>query len=94
MKTTQKLDWNDAGPIEDRTDGVRIHRALVVADGVIASVAALPDGMSIKDALADYAAGYDAGEENVGATITGSWELWEDGEMRDQDEWSFEAQRS
>ena len=82
MTTKQELDWNTCHPDEQAG-----WRRLVVEDGTVVSEAALPEGMSVREALADYAAGYDAGA--AGVPIPVGWELWEGGTQQDRGRWSF-----
>lgn len=90
MTTKKRLDWNTLGggmgSLPEEQAG---WRALAVEDGTIASEAALPDGMTVEEALADYAAGYDAGDYS--GEVLCRWELWEGGLLVDQGRWSFEA---
>lgn len=90
MATRQKLNWKTlGGGMTSLPEEQAGRRSLAVEDGVIASEAALPEGADVEAALADYAAGYDAGE--AGGMVSVRWQLWEAGEMADQGQWSFEA---
>lgn len=79
MKTR---DWT-----EGQGDGAG-WRVLVVDDGYVAHHCVLEEGEAVRDALADYAAGYDAGEPQE---VTANWCLWEGGEEADRGRYKFEA---
>jgi hypothetical protein len=74
----QRLEWAN-----------EVLRVLYVEDGVEGYSVVLPRSMGADEALADFAAGYDAGE--AGVEITVSWSLYENGEETDSGEWSFQS---
>lgn len=80
MKTTQRLDWTESSfdGLEAASAG---RRVIGVADELICHQAELPAGMTADTAIADYAAGYDPGDDV--ASITVVWEVWEDGAQMD-----------
>ena len=82
MATKQKLDWQQSAMLRppDEQPG---WRSLIVADGVLAHEAALPEGMTVQDGLADYAAGYDAGDTGP-CEIEVEWALWVGGQLEDR----------
>jgi hypothetical protein len=87
MAATQKLiwgDWSDLNVVKAPA------RYISVADEVVRSVAVLPPKMTVAEALADYALGYDAGPDR-GETIRVKWELTENGRTAGEGVWKFVA---
>ncbi len=87
MATIQKLDWlqlqGGMGSLPEEQAG---WRSLAVGDGQVAHEAALPEGITVPEALSDYASGY---EDAAGQTVCVAWQFWEAGEMREEGSWSF-----
>ncbi len=80
----KKLNWIESIPDDLTTvDG----RALWVADAMVGHYAVLPDCVSVQESLADYAAGYDAGEASA---VRVEWRLYEDGREIDYGRHSWE----
>lgn len=78
MTATKQYQWTEGTP-DDLADFA--CRCLWVADGVLGHHRALADSETVEEALADYAAGYDAGGVD---TVEVSWRLYEDGEEIDR----------
>jgi hypothetical protein len=81
----QILNWDDSS-FNAAAEAARrnpLRRYIAVSDHTVCSLAILPAGMTVQSALADYAAGYDAGEA-WSEDITVMWTLYErGGEMDD-----------
>jgi hypothetical protein len=78
--TKQRLDWTEGYRAEaNSADG---PRWLAVADEMTTFEAALPDGMTVAEALADYALGYHT--EPAGREVEVGWRLYQGGEETDQ----------
>src|SRR6185312_4088316 len=84
---TQTLDWDDTGTLAGEELSAGGARVLAVGDGVIGYTAALPAGMSAAEGLADFAAGYRAGDEPCEVAV--DWMIWEGGEQVDAGSWSW-----
>lgn len=74
----QRLEWAN-----------EVLSVLFVEDGVEGYSVVLPRTMTVEEALADFAAGYDAGE--AGVEITVGWWLYENGKESDYGRWSFQS---
>lgn len=85
MTTAQRLDWQDRGldALAEMTG-----RRIGVGDGQIGYVAELPAGMTAEEALADFAAGYDAGDYR--GEITVCWSLWDGEDEVSGGAWSWD----
>ncbi len=85
--TTKGLDWNDSslGEIAEMAAALPGKRFIGVWDGTVCSAAMLLDGMTVQEALADYASGYDT--DDHGEEITVEWTLYEAKAGR----WTFAA---
>jgi len=74
----QMHDWAEMYP----ADLPSADRWILVADEMTTFGARLADGETARQALDDYAAGYDAGDEPCRCKVT--WVLWQGGEMVDE----------
>ncbi len=79
METQQKYDWT-----ETAGDSLRALPGLVlwVRDDYCGHAATLTSASDVQAALADYAAGYDAGNEPCACKV--QWDLYRDGEKTAQ----------
>ena len=85
MTTKQKLDWLPLAGM-DAADRSREYPLVYVDDGSMGFHAQLPEGMTAQEALADYAAGYDAGDR---AEVTVTYRVYEGGEEVTCDDCTF-----
>jgi hypothetical protein len=67
--------------------------AVKVDDDYIAHFAAIDGPDTVQAALADYAAGYDAGDADSEGELRANWTLYRDGEEIDGGVYTFEAVR-
>ncbi len=86
MVTKQRLDWQDRGldALAEMTG-----RRIGIGDGVIGYVAELPADMDAAAALADFAAGYDAGDYRGPVEV--DWSFWEGDEEMEGGAHTFEV---
>jgi hypothetical protein len=88
------LDWQDYWNWDELP---KAGWAVKVGDSYIAHFAAIngPDAIqtAVQAALADYAAGYDAGDADSEGKLKVNWTLYRDGEEIDGGVYTFEAVR-
>lgn len=83
--TKQRLDWIAIAG-QDVAERSREYPLIYVDDGSMGYHARLPEGTTAEEALADYAAGYDAGDR---AEVTVTYRVYEGGVEETCDDYTF-----